>query len=53
MLQPLGRMAEAACDLLIERMRHPERTVEVRLFGGELIRGRTARFEPRRVANMH
>jgi DNA-binding LacI/PurR family transcriptional regulator len=46
--QPLAPMAEAACDLLMARMTHPARPIEIRLFGGELIVGHTARFEPRR-----
>ena len=48
--QPLALMAEAASSLLHERMLYPQRPAEVRLFGGEMIRGHTARFKPRRVA---
>ena len=47
--QPLDRMADAACELLLQRFAQPGRAAEVRLFGGELIRGRTARFRPRRA----
>ena len=45
MRQPLHRMAAAAAQSLVARVAHPHQPVEIRLFGGELIPGRTARFE--------
>lgn len=49
--QPLHRMASAAAQSLVARVAHPLQPVEIRLFGGELIAGRTARFE--RPARRH
>jgi DNA-binding LacI/PurR family transcriptional regulator len=43
--QPLIQMARAAVDVLFDRIRNPGRPAEARLFAGELITGRTARFE--------
>ncbi|TRW17757.1 substrate-binding domain-containing protein [Glacieibacterium frigidum] len=45
MRQPLHRLATTAVDLLLERIADPLRPVEIRLFGGEMIVGRTARLE--------
>lgn len=45
MRQPLRRMATAAAQNLVAAIDHPGQPVEIRLFGGELIPGRTARFE--------
>lgn len=45
MRQPLHRLATTAVDLLLERIAQRARPVEVRLYGGELIVGRTARLE--------
>lgn len=45
MRQPLRRMAKAAAQSLVARIDAPGQPVEIRLFGGELIPGRTARFE--------
>lgn len=45
MRQPLHRLATTAVDLLLDRIAQPTRPVEVRLYGGELIVGRTARLE--------
>lgn len=43
--QPLGRMAAAAAEVLVDRIERPDRPAEARLFGGELITGSTARFD--------
>ena len=43
--QPLERMAEAAAQALVQRIADPCRPPEIRLFGGELVSGETARFE--------
>lgn len=45
MRQPLHRLATTAVDLLLDRIARPGRPAEIRLFGGELIEGRTARLE--------
>lgn len=45
MRQPLERLASTAVELLLARIASPERPAEVRLFGGELLIGRTARLE--------
>lgn len=45
MRQPLHRLAATAIDLLLDRIERPGRPAEIRLFGGELIEGRTARLE--------
>lgn len=45
MSQPLQRLATSAIELLLERIAQPGRPTEIRLFGGELIDGRTARLE--------
>lgn len=45
MRQPLHRLATTAVDLLLERIADPARPIEIRLFGGEMILGRTARLE--------
>jgi len=45
MRQPLVRLAQMAVELLLERIAAPERPPEVRLYGAELIAGRTARLE--------
>lgn len=42
--QPVGRMTEAAVSMLLERIENPEIPPEKRLFSGEHIRGRSARF---------
>jgi DNA-binding LacI/PurR family transcriptional regulator len=48
MRQPLARMADAAVELLGKLLEDPQRPPETRLFGAELVPGRTARFAPRR-----
>ena len=45
MRQPLVRLAQMAVELLRERIAAPDRPPEVRLYGAELIEGRTARLE--------
>lgn len=45
MRQPLHRLATTAIELLLERIVSSGRPAEIRLFGGELIEGRTARLE--------
>ena len=45
MRQPLHRLATTAIELLLDRIARPGRPAEIRLFGGELIEGRTARLE--------
>ena len=45
MRQPLRRLATTAVDLLLDRIVNPARPVQIRLFGGQLIVGRTARLE--------
>jgi DNA-binding LacI/PurR family transcriptional regulator len=47
MRQPLGRMADAAIELLVSLLGDPRRAPETRLFAAELVRGRTVRFTPR------
>jgi DNA-binding LacI/PurR family transcriptional regulator len=42
--QPVRRMAQAAVDMLIERIEQPGMIPEQRLFGGELLLGRSARM---------
>lgn len=42
--QPVRRMARAAVDMLIERIEQPGMIPEQRLFGGELLPGRSARL---------
>ena len=42
--QPVRRMAQAAVDMLIERIEQPGMVPEQRLFGGELLIGRSARL---------
>lgn len=42
--QPVRRMAQAAVDMLIERIEKPGMIPEQRLFGGELLPGRSARL---------
>lgn len=42
--QPVRRMAQAAVDMLIERIEQPGMIPEQRLFGGELLPGRSARL---------
>jgi DNA-binding LacI/PurR family transcriptional regulator len=49
--QPLERMAAAAVELLLARITDPQRSCESRLLSGDLIRGRTARFERRRSSS--
>jgi len=44
MRQPLAVMASAAVEQLLRRIEDPDRPIEIRLFGGELVEGRTARF---------
>ena len=48
MRQPLATMADAAVDLLAKVLVDPDIAPEARLFAAELVRGRTARFTPRR-----
>jgi len=48
MRQPLARMADAALELLRKVLEDPESAPETRLFGAQLVPGRTARFAPRR-----
>ena len=43
--QPLHRLASMAVELLLARIAQPARPPEIRLYGGELIAGRTARLE--------
>lgn len=51
MRQPLRRMAAAAAEMMRLRLAQSDLPAEARLFAGELIRGRTARFEhPRRAS---
>lgn len=45
MRQPLRLLASTAVDLMIHRIEHPGGPPEIRLYGAELINGRTARFE--------
>jgi DNA-binding LacI/PurR family transcriptional regulator len=45
MRQPLERLATTAIDLLMARIAEPGRVPEIRLYGAELIVGRTARLE--------
>ncbi len=45
MRQPLHRLASTAVELLLARIAEPDRPPEIRLYGGELIAGRTARLE--------
>lgn len=45
MRQPLERLAATAVELLLDRIGNPDRPAEIRLFGGELIVGHTARLE--------
>lgn len=45
MRQPLRRMAEAAVEAMVDRIRHPDHPPETRLFAGELIVGKSARLE--------
>ncbi len=47
--QPVGRMTEAAVSMLIERIENPEIAPETRLFTGERVRGRSARFANARI----
>ncbi len=47
MRQPLHRMARAAARAISSSIAHPEMPPEIRLFGGELIVGMTARLERR------
>ncbi|WP_158659924.1 LacI family DNA-binding transcriptional regulator [Niveispirillum cyanobacteriorum] len=42
--QPVRRMAEAAVQMLMERIETPEMEPETRLYAGELIQGRSARL---------
>jgi DNA-binding LacI/PurR family transcriptional regulator len=42
--QPVGRMAEAAIETLLQRIENPDITPERRLFSGQLIVGRSARL---------
>jgi DNA-binding LacI/PurR family transcriptional regulator len=42
--QPVRRMTQAAVDMLIERIANPGMIPEQRLFGGELLPGRSARL---------
>ncbi len=42
--QPVERMAEAAVDMLLERIGSPDVEPEVRLFAGKLVHGATARL---------
>ena len=52
MRQPLRLLASTAVDLMIHRIEHPGGPPEIRLYGAELINGRTARFErPARKGN--
>jgi DNA-binding LacI/PurR family transcriptional regulator len=45
--QPLAQMAQSAVSLLTARIARPDGPAEIRLFGGELIPGRTVRLQPR------
>ena len=45
MRQPLHLLATTAVDLLCARIAQPGRPPEVRLYGAQLIEGRTARLE--------
>ncbi len=45
MRQPLKLLAATAVELLLDRVRHPGGPPEIRLYGAELIKGRTARLE--------
>jgi len=42
--QPVRRMTEAAVEMLVERIEHPDLPPERRMFGGELLQGRSARL---------
>ncbi len=42
--QPVRRMTQAAVDMLVERIANPGMIPEQRLFGGELLPGRSARL---------
>ena len=42
--QPVRRMTQAAVSMLIERIENPGMLAEQRLFGGELVVGRSARL---------
>ena len=42
--QPVGRMTRAAVKMLLERIEDEDTSAEHRLFGGELIEGRSARL---------
>jgi DNA-binding LacI/PurR family transcriptional regulator len=42
--QPVGRMAEAAVSMLMDRVEDPAMGPERRLFSGDLVRGSTARL---------
>jgi DNA-binding LacI/PurR family transcriptional regulator len=42
--QPVRRMTEAAVDMLVERIEVPDLAPERRLFGGQLLAGRSARL---------
>lgn len=44
--QPITTMAEAAVQMLIERIEDPRRTPERRLFEGTFVEGRSARLTP-------
>lgn len=45
MRQPLKLLAATAVDLLVQRVERPGGPPEIRLYGAELIKGRTARLE--------
>ncbi len=44
--QPVRRMAEAAIEMLLERIERPDLPPERRLFGGQLLPGSSARLGP-------
>jgi DNA-binding LacI/PurR family transcriptional regulator len=43
--QPVGRMTEAAVNMLVERIEEPDLPAEVRSFAGQLLPGATARLK--------